>query len=161
MPRWSSSDSGPRAGPIHIFRLESFRVMVEHRPGQKSALEENPLGHYDGVETEATIKLMILGEAGSEPERIVATGEGNGPVNSLDSAFRAAVGERFPALDDVKLTDYKVRILDSSSGTGAVTRVLIDATDGNRRWTTIGVSENIIEASWQALSDSIVFALNG
>ncbi|MDA3039613.1 MAG: citramalate synthase, partial [Actinomycetota bacterium] len=136
-----------------LFELESFRVMVEHRPGQKMALEENPLGHYDGVETEATIKLVIDGE------RIVATGEGNGPVNALDAAFRSAVGERYPKLEAVKLTDYKVRILDSAKGTGAVTRVLIDASDGDRRWTTIGVSENIIEASWQALADLIVYAL--
>ena len=136
-----------------FFELESFRVMVEHRPGQEMALEENPLGHYDGVETEATIKLVVDGE------RIVATGEGNGPVNALDAAFRAAVGGRFPKLDTVKLTDYKVRILDSAKGTGAVTRVLIDASDGDRRWTTIGVSENIIEASWQALADLIVYAL--
>ncbi len=136
-----------------FFELESFRVMVEHRPGQEMALEENPLGHYDGVETEATIKLVIGGE------RIVATGEGNGPVNALDAAFRAAVGGRFPKLDTVKLTDYKVRILDSAKGTGAVTRVLIDASDGDRRWTTIGVSENIIEASWQALADLMVYAL--
>lgn len=146
------------------FRLESFRVMVEHRPGEKMALEINPLGHYDGVETEATVKLVILdGESGSDHgagERIVATGEGNGPVNALDAAFRAAVAGRFPQLDAVKLTDYKVRILDSAEGTGAVTRVLIDATDGERRWTTIGVSENIIEASWQALADSLVYALS-
>ena len=150
-----------------FFTLESFRVMVEHRPGEKMALAQNPLGHFDGVETEATIKLRF----GSEPdvERIVATGEGNGPVNALDAAFRQAVGDRFPALHNVRLTDYKVRIIDSGStddaglrqrpGTGAVTRVLIDATDGERRWSTIGVSENIIEASWQALSDSIVYAL--
>jgi 2-isopropylmalate synthase len=136
-----------------FFALESFRVMVEHRPGQKTALEINPLGHYDGVETEATIKLLF------GDERIVATGEGNGPVNALDSAFRSASDRRFPKLASVKLTDYKVRILDSTQGTGAITRVLIDATDGERRWTTIGVSENIIEASWQALSDSIVYAL--
>jgi 2-isopropylmalate synthase len=136
-----------------FFELESFRVMVEHRPGEKMALEQNPLGHYDGVETEATVKLHVDGE------RIVATGEGNGPVNALDAAFRNAVGDRFPALDEVRLTDYKVRIIDSGQGTGAVTRVLIDATDGERHWSTIGVSENIIEASWQALSDSVVYAL--
>lgn len=142
-----------------FFELESFRVMVEHRPGQKSALAQNPLGHYDGVETEATIKISFNGE------RVVATGEGNGPVNALDAAFRASADGRFPALATVRLTDYKVRIIDSSSesggGTGAVTRVLIDATDGERHWTTIGVSENIIEASWQALSDSVVYALLG
>ncbi len=147
-----------------FFALESFRVMVEHRPGQKTALEQNPLGHYDGVETEATIKISFDGD------RVVATGEGNGPVNALDAAFRTAAEDRFPVLQDVRLTDYKVRIIDATGGdeddstarvgTGAITRVLIDASDGVTHWTTIGVSENIIEASWQALSDSIVFALD-
>ncbi|MEM7274011.1 MAG: citramalate synthase [Actinomycetota bacterium] len=140
-----------------FFTLESFRVLVEHRPGRLGAGEQNPLGHHDGVETEATVKLR-LGADGTG-ERIVATGEGNGPVNALDAAFRTAVADRFPALAAVRLIDYKVRILESSTGTGAVTRVLIDATDGERQWTTIGVSENIIDASWQALSDAIVFAL--
>ncbi len=135
------------------FTLESFRVQVEHRPGEKMALHENPLGHYDGVETEATLKLVVDGE------RIIATGEGNGPVNALDAAFRAAVGDRFSVLEPVKLTDYKVRILDTTAGTGAVTRVLVDASNGTQRWTTLGVSENIIEASWQALSDSLQYAL--
>ena len=135
------------------FDLESFRVMVEHRPGESTALEQSPLGHYDGVATEATVKLVVDGQ------RIIATGEGNGPVHALDAAFRQAVGDRFPHLTAMRLTDFKVRILDSSKGTGAVTRVLIDASDGEDRWTTIGVSENIIEASWQALSDSIQYAL--
>ncbi|MEM9564557.1 MAG: citramalate synthase [Actinomycetota bacterium] len=147
------------------FSLESFRVMVEHRPGEKMALAQNPLGHYDGVETEATIKIRFGSGAGAGPvdgdggERIVATGEGNGPVNALDAAFRRAAGDRFPALSTVQLTDYKVRIIDPGAGTGAVTRVLIDASNGERSWSTIGVSQNIIEASWQALSDSIVYAL--
>ncbi len=138
------------------FVLETFRVTVDHRPGEKMALEVNPLGHFDGVETQATVKLVIPPDGG---QRVLATGEGNGPVNALDAAFRAAVGPRFPALDAVRLTDYKVRILDGVSGTGAITRVLIDASNGEQRWSTIGVSENIIEASWQALSDSIVYAL--
>ena len=90
---------------------------------------------------------------------MVATAEGNGPVNALDAALRQAIGSRFPALAGVHLTDYKVRVLDTAKGTAAVTRVLIDSTDGERTWSTIGVSENIIEASWQALSDSIVYGL--
>ncbi len=142
-----------------FFELESFRVMVEHRPGLPMAAEQNPLGHYDGVETEATIKIRI------GDERVVATGEGNGPVNALDAAFRLAVARvdapEFEVLDRVRLTDYKVRIIDSAEGTGAITRVLIDATDGERRWSTLGVSENIIEASWQALADSMIYALMG
>ena len=92
-------------------------------------------------------------------ERVVATAEGNGPVNALDGALRSAIGSRYPALDGVHLVDYRVRVLDSAKGTGSVTRVLIDSTDGDRTWTTIGVSENIIAASWQALADSIVYAL--
>ena len=123
------------------------------------AAEQNPLGHYDGVETEATIKIRI------GDERVVATGEGNGPVNALDAAFRLAVARvdapEFAVLDRVRLTDYKVRIIDSTEGTGAITRVLIDATDGERHWSTLGVSENIIEASWQALADSMIYALLG
>ncbi len=122
------------------FRLESFRVIVEHRD--------------DGAfTTEATVKLHIGGE------RIVTTAEGNGPVNALDAAVRQAIGSRYPQLAGVHLTDYKVRVLDTSKGTGAVTRVLLDSTDGERTWSTIGVSENIIEASWQALVDSIVYGL--
>jgi 2-isopropylmalate synthase len=123
-----------------FFRLESFRVMTEHREDGESV-------------TEATIKVHVGGE------RIVATAEGNGPVNALDGALRQAIGTRFPELSSVHLTDYKVRVLDTSKGTGAVTRVLIDSTDGDTAWSTIGVSENIIEASWQALVDSIVYGL--
>ena len=99
------------------------------------------------------MKLRVDGE------RVVATAEGNGPVNALDGALRAAIGSRYPALEGVHLVDYRVRVLDSAKGTGSVTRVLIDTTDGDRTWTTIGVSENIIAASWQALSDSVVYGL--
>ena len=105
------------------------------------------------MDTEATVKLWVDGE------RRVAVGEGNGPVNALDTALRAALGDRYPALESISLTDFKVRVLDTQKGTGAVTRVLIDSTDRRRVWTTIGVSENIIEASWQALADSVVYGL--
>ena len=89
----------------------------------------------------------------------MATAEGNGPVNALDAALRGAIGPRFPALDHIHLTDYRVRVLDTGQGHSAVTRVLVDSTDGQATWTTIGVSENIIEASWQALYDSVVYGL--
>ncbi|MCC6437464.1 MAG: citramalate synthase [Acidimicrobiales bacterium] len=135
------------------FELESFRVSVEHRPGVTSDLVENPLGHAQGIETECTIKLRV------GDERLIATGEGNGPVNALDAALRAAVGDRFPALQRLSLSDYKVRVLNTEGGTGAVVRVLIESTDGLRKWTTMGVSENIIEASWQALVDAVNYAL--
>jgi 2-isopropylmalate synthase len=103
--------------------------------------------------TEATVKV-IVGD-----DRVIATAEGNGPVNALDGALRKAIGPVYPELAHIHLTDFKVRVLDTSHGTAAVTRVLIDTTDGDRTWTTIGVSENVIEASWAALEDSIVSAL--
>ena len=84
---------------------------------------------------------------------------GNGPVNALDNALRQAVESQYPGLRDVHLLDYKVRILDSDRATGAITRVLIDSSNGHESWTTIGVCENIIEASWQALCDSLVIGL--
>ena len=130
------------------FRVESFRVITDDLP------VADPGAAAPGrVSTEATIKVHVGNE------RFVETAEGNGPVNALDRALRRALGDRFPALDRVHLTDYKVRVLDTGKGTGAVTRVLIDSTNGERNWTTIGVSDNIIEASWQALYDSLVYGL--
>jgi 2-isopropylmalate synthase len=122
-----------------LFELESFRVTTEKRADGK-------------VETEATIKVSVDGH------RYVRVAEGNGPVNALDRALRAAITEHHPHLADIELTNYKVRILDESHGTGAVTRVLLDSSDGEREWGTIGVSENIIEASWDALVDSLEYA---
>jgi 2-isopropylmalate synthase len=122
-----------------LFRLESFRVVVEK--------------HADGeVTTEATIKVEVDGR------RYFQAAEGNGPVNALDKALRTAIADRYPHLADVELTNYKVRILDEAHGTGAVTRVLLDSADGEREWGTTGVSENIIEASWEALVDSLEYA---
>ncbi len=123
-----------------FFRLESHRVVTDLRE--------------DGTfTTEARIKVHV------GDERVLEVAEGNGPVNALDGALRKALSPHHPEVSRIHLTDFKVRVLDSSLGTGAVTRVLIDSTDGERTWTTIGVSDNIIEASWQALSDSIVFGL--
>jgi 2-isopropylmalate synthase len=123
-----------------LFRLESFRVITEKREDGR-------------VQTEATIKIWASGE------RIVKTAEGNGPVNALDRALRDAIADMYPRLRDIDLVNYKVRIIDEHKGTGAVTRVLIDASDGHETWGTIGVSENIIEASWEALVDSLEFAM--
>jgi 2-isopropylmalate synthase len=119
-----------------LFVLESFRVITDKRTDGR-------------VETEATIKLRHNGE------RIVATAEGNGPVNALDRALRMALASRVPELDAIELVNFKVRILDEAKGTSAVTRVLIDSADHDDTWGTIGVSENMIEASWQALVDSL------
>jgi 2-isopropylmalate synthase len=122
-----------------LFRLESWRVIVEQAP--------------DGsVRTEATIRIWV------GAERLVRTAEGNGPVNALDAALRSAIGEIHPHLKDIELVNYKVRILDESHGTDAVTRVLIDSSDGERTWGSIGVNENVIAASWEALVDSLAFA---
>jgi 2-isopropylmalate synthase len=123
-----------------FFRVESMRVITDDLPGA------------DFI-TEATVKVWI------GDQRFVNTCEGNGPVNAIDMALRAALSERYPELSKVHLTDYKVRILDGATATGAITRVLIDATNGDRSWTTIGVSCNIIEASWRALEESLVFGL--
>ena len=123
-----------------LFRLESWRVLVEKRADGK-------------VETEATIKIWLGGE------RFVRTAEGNGPVNALDNALRDAIGEIHPHLRDIELVNFKVRILDEAKGTGAVTRVLIDASDGQEVWGSIGVSENLIAASWDALVDSLEYGM--
>jgi 2-isopropylmalate synthase len=92
-------------------------------------------------------------------ERRIAVGEGNGPVNALDQALRRVLVGAYPHLADIHLTDYRVRILDAAADTDAVVRVLIESTDGERTWTTIGVSANLIEASWQALTDAFVWGL--
>lgn len=119
-----------------LFTLESWRVIVEQRAGGE-------------VETEATIKIWI------GDERFVRTAEGNGPVHALDGALRAAISQVHPHLADIELADFRVRILDSTKGTDAVTRVIIDATDGRETWGSIGVSGNVIAASWEALVDSL------
>jgi 2-isopropylmalate synthase len=119
-----------------LFRLEAFRVIVEKREDGK-------------VQTEATIKIWVEGE------RYIRTAEGNGPVHALDRALRSAIGETYPHLRDIELVNFKVRILDERKGTAAVTRVLLDASDGVDTWGSIGVSENVIEASWDALVDSL------
>ena len=132
------------------FTLESFSVNVGHRSGSGSRAWNEVAVE---VETEATVKVQV------GDERLEATGRGNGPVNALDAALRSVLESWFPQLDRLHLTDFKVRVLETRQGTAAVTRVLIDTTNGERTWTTIGVSENIIEASWQALVDSLVYGI--
>jgi 2-isopropylmalate synthase len=123
-----------------FFEIESFRTFVEGR-----AREE--------VIAEATVKVVFDGV------RVVSTGEGNGPVNALDQALRAALRSRFPEVDGLRLTDYRVRVLDSADGTGARVRVLLETSDSDTSWSTIGVHDNVIEASWEALVDGIVIGL--
>ncbi|WP_033343931.1 citramalate synthase [Catenuloplanes japonicus] len=132
----------PGAEPVRPFALESYRVIVEHRE--------------DGaVVSEATVKVRV------RDERVIATAEGNGPVNALDEALRQALSAHYPALATFELADYKVRILEGSHGTAAVTRVLVGtkaAQDGG--WTTVGVHENVVEASWHALVDALTYGVN-
>ncbi|HCJ78739.1 MAG TPA: citramalate synthase, partial [Desulfotomaculum sp.] len=122
------------------FKLENLRVIIEKR--------ENGT-----VYSEATIKITINNHT------VHTAAEGNGPVNALDNALRKAIEEAYPEIKKMHLTDYKVRVLDEKDGTGAMVRVLIETGDGQRSWGTVGVSPNIIEASWQALVDSIAYGL--
>jgi 2-isopropylmalate synthase len=124
---------------LRHFTLESWRVIVERRNGE--------------LASEATVKLLAKGE------RVVATGEGNGPVNALDRALRSALEQTYPDLANLELLDYKVRILEGAHGTDAVTRVLVQTGDQGREWDTVGVHENVIEASWMALEDAVTYGL--
>jgi 2-isopropylmalate synthase len=135
-------------GVPEFFRVESMRVITDELPG----------GEFT---TEATVKVWVGsdGPDGDDAERHICVAEGNGPINAIDTALRKALGNAVPRIAEIHLTDYKVRILDGGSASGATTRVLLSATDGRRDWTTIGVSPNIIEASWKALEDSVVFGL--
>ena len=103
--------------------------------------------------SEATIKVHVGGD------RFIETAEGNGPVNALDKALRMAIERKFPHVHDIHLVNYRVRILDEDRGTAAMTRVLIDSSDGRDCWGSVGVGENVVEASWQALVDSISYGL--
>ncbi len=123
-----------------FFEVESWRVITDAR-GDDEALSE------------ATVKVVAAGERG------VRTGEGNGPVNALDHALRSALAKFYPEIRTLELIDYKVRILDAAHGTDAVTRVLIETSDGTTSWTTIGVAANILEASWDALVESVTYGL--
>jgi 2-isopropylmalate synthase len=123
------------------FTVESWRVIVERRSD-------------GGVTSEATVRVTAKGE------RVVAVGEGNGPVNALDRALRSALEQTFPELASMELADFKVRILEGSHGTGAITRVLIESDDGSGdTWSTVGVDENIIAASWHALEEAVTYGL--
>lgn len=129
------------AGWTHdYFELESFRVFTERRPDAETLAE-------------ATVKLRIRGM------RIITTGEGNGPVNALDHALREALSRHFPELEGLRLTNYRVRVLDATESTAATVRVFIETSDGVNAWGTIGVHANVIEASWEALEDGIVIGL--
>jgi 2-isopropylmalate synthase len=121
------------------FELDRYRISV-------SSDEVNPV-------TEASVKLRISGEV------FLEVAEGDGPVNALDAALRRALVARFPSLADMHLVDYKVRVINGEAGTAARVRVIIESRDDGDSWTTVGVHENVIEASWEALVDSIEYKL--
>ena len=125
---------------MSYFDVESWRVITDAREAGEAT-------------SEATVKLTAGGT------RHVATGEGNGPVNALDHALRVALIGVYPELDKLELVDFRVRILDASHGTDAITRVLIETSDGTTTWQTVGVAPNIVEASWRALVDGITYGL--
>ncbi|NCF64680.1 MAG: citramalate synthase [Chloroflexi bacterium] len=133
-----------RTHPAYVppFEMIDFMVMASRRRGR-------------GLTAEATVKVRV------GPKLMHTVAEGNGPVNALDAALRKALIDVYPQLSSVSLIDYKVRILDSENATAATTRVLIDTKCGTRRWSTVGASANIIEASWRALADSMEYALLG
>ncbi|HHV34019.1 MAG TPA: citramalate synthase [Syntrophomonadaceae bacterium] len=128
-----------------FFNLESLKILVEKRPDNGGGVEI--------INSEATIKLRV----GDQVMHTAA--EGEGPVNAVDNALRKALEGFYPALKEMHLVDYKVRVLDGKDGTGAKVRVLIESADSTETWSTVGVSENIIEASWQALTDSMNYFL--
>ncbi|TWE07861.1 citramalate synthase [Rudaeicoccus suwonensis] len=128
--------------PLVYFEAESWRIITD----------SGTYGDASPV-SEATVKLRAAGR------RVVATGEGNGPVNALDHALREALSEAYPELAEFELIDFRVRILDAAHGTDATTRVLIETTDGQQIWQTVGVADNIVHASWTALVDSFTYGL--
>ena len=133
-----------RTHPAYVppFEVIDYSVSVNQRRGR-------------GLNAEAIVKVRV------GPKRMHTVAEGNGPVNALDAALRKALVDVYPQLSSIKLVDYKVRILDGENATAATTRVLIDTRQGNKSWSTVGASANIIEASWQALADSMEYALLG
>ncbi len=131
--------------PEH-FAVQSWRVFTQ-------AAHSGASGEELLTDTECTVRLRAKGRS----QRVV--GEGNGPVNALDQALRNALLSAYPVVAEFELTDYRVRILDQGHGTDATVRVLIQTTDGRRLWTTVGVGQNVIEASWEALSDAYRYGL--
>jgi len=125
----------------HPFTVRGWRVFTEHTTDETVS------------DSEATVKVVAKGELQSY------LGEGNGPLNALDEALRRALTPAYPGVRSYELTDYRVRILDADQGTDAIVRTLIDTTDGNRTWTTVGVGTNVVEASWEALQDAYLYGL--
>ena len=140
------------------FELLLVEEVEGHRPSYVDVeswrvITETQIGPGTEAISEATVKLTAAGV------RYVVTGEGNGPVNALDQALRQAIGQAYPEVAKLELIDYKVRILDQGHGTDAITRVLIETSDGASSWWTVGVGHNVVEASWEALLDAVTFGL--
>jgi 2-isopropylmalate synthase len=123
-----------------LFQLESLKLLVEKSNG-------------DGMNAEAIVKVNVDGQS------VYTAAEGNGPVNALDNALRKSLVQFFPSINNIHLSDYKVRVIDEKDATAAKVRVLMESTDFNNTWSTVGVSGNVIEASFEALVDSFRYAL--
>jgi 2-isopropylmalate synthase len=138
-------------GRPEFYTVESWRTIIETVPAGAAP----PSVHAPDADAvaEATVKIRAGGE------RIVTTGEGNGPVNALDQALRTALSQVYPELARFELIDFKVRILDTELGTDAITRVLIETTDGEHSWSTVGVGPNVVEAAWEAVTEAYVYGL--
>ena len=130
------------------FELIDYMVVIE-KDRRSSSNDDG-----DGILSEATVKVRV----GSDMVHTVS--EGNGPVNALDNALRKSLVQFYPNIEGIRLVDFKVRVVDQGTGTGAIVRVLIESTDGEQVWSTVGSSGNIIEASWFALADSLEYYLN-
>jgi 2-isopropylmalate synthase len=126
---------------VEFFHLETFRIIVEKLEDGRTV-------------SEATVKVHVGGD------RFIETAEGNGPVNALDKALRMGIERKFPRVHDIRLVNYSVRILDENKGTAAITRVLIDSSDGRDSWGSVGAGANVVEASWEALVDSLNYGLH-
>jgi len=132
-----------------VFNLDDFWIVERRRESRESG------GHRE-MQSEAMAKVRVFPRSADEEERVVQTAaDGNGPFNALDAAVRKALSEWYPGINDIRLVDYKVRIIDSGSGSGASVRVLIESSDSEHAWQTVGASTDIIEASWLAMADAL------
>jgi 2-isopropylmalate synthase len=131
------------------FNLDDFWVVLRRRD-----LNQDAEADAGEMQAEAMVKVRVYRQPPSDDAIIQTAADGNGPVNALDAAVRKALAEHYPAVQDIRLVDYKVRVIDTAGGTGANVRVLIDCAHDEYSWQTVGASTDIIEASWLALSDA-------
>jgi 2-isopropylmalate synthase len=138
-------------GYAPAFNLDDFWVVLRR---SERAERKPPTHRHSEMQAEAMVKVRIFGRGGAEDELRQTAADGDGPVDALDHAVRKALGEFYPGIDNIRLVDYKVRVVDSNAGTGASVRVLIECSDETDEWLCVGASTDIVEASWLALADA-------